>query len=292
MSLRKLPLIVVLVACLFGISTPAATAATKPRHPPTRLLMGTTSGRLITSRPDGSNRRFLFRGIEPTWSPDGSLVAFRSTGGTHHDIEIWIATADGEVVRRITYNDRPDLAPFWSPNGRRIGFWRGLVKPTLWTVRVDGTHPIKLRQAHSPRQARWSPDGRWISYSTMVGDYSQTFRLRADGSDNGALHRITQGSYATWSPGGKRIAVIRFVKIDNDEYTEIWAARVDGSDKEMLGRMRGTFPTSMSWSPNGDRVAFIRRYDVWTMATNGSGNLKRVAHTRAKEETVDWGRVP
>ena len=56
----------------------------------------------------------------PTWSPDGTRIAFVS--GRDGDDEIFVMNADGTQVRQLTDNDAVDGRPAWSPDGTRIAF--------------------------------------------------------------------------------------------------------------------------------------------------------------------------
>jgi TolB protein len=68
-------------------------------------------------RPDGSDARQLTHGEgsneDPTWSPDGRMLAFSSTrsGGS----AIWVLQANGTGVRRLTRNGSGQELPDWSP---------------------------------------------------------------------------------------------------------------------------------------------------------------------------------
>src|SRR5687768_10024527 len=61
--------------------------------------------------------------LDPTWSPDGSKIAFMSDrdGGAW---EIYVMNADGSGQTRLTNNLFMDTRPSWSPDGTRIA-WSG-----------------------------------------------------------------------------------------------------------------------------------------------------------------------
>jgi hypothetical protein len=87
---------------------------------------------------NGANRRRLTAGApagtdasgstSPAWSPDGSRIAFASSGAAVREdpeaIEIYVMAADGTGERRLTADRVADGMPAWSPDGRRIAFAR------------------------------------------------------------------------------------------------------------------------------------------------------------------------
>jgi Tol biopolymer transport system component len=58
---------------------------------------------------------------DPSWSPDGTQIAFASN--RDGDPEIYVMAADGGSPRQLTHNARwPDMCPSWSPDGSHILF--------------------------------------------------------------------------------------------------------------------------------------------------------------------------
>src|SRR5918993_3224110 len=51
---------------------------------------------------DGSAQRRLTRGRHPTWSPDGSKIAFITARRQGSSTQIWVIGADGRDLRRLT----------------------------------------------------------------------------------------------------------------------------------------------------------------------------------------------
>jgi Tol biopolymer transport system component len=91
---------------------------------------------IYTIRPNGSDlERVTDRGgTEPSWSPDGTQLAFARRGS------IYVVGADGRGLRRVTRRDG-DNQPVWSPDGTRIAFIRAWAEPEvhrIYTIGADG----------------------------------------------------------------------------------------------------------------------------------------------------------
>jgi WD40 repeat protein len=76
---------------------------------------------------------------EPSWSPDGSRIAFSRT--VDGDPEIFVMNADGTGVTRLTSLAGEDRSPVWSPDGARIAWSHG---NELWTMGAAGTAPAPV----------------------------------------------------------------------------------------------------------------------------------------------------
>ena len=85
---------------------------------------------------------------QPTWSPDGTRIAFRSLRSGYSDI--WVMNADGTNLRNVTGSDVRIGGPYaqhptWSLDGTRLIFdFTDTVTPTrskLLEVSADGSNP-------------------------------------------------------------------------------------------------------------------------------------------------------
>ena len=92
---------------------------------------------------------------EPTWSPDGSQIAFSSINrGTTTSDSIWIVLATGGTPSLLTDDIGDDRQPAWSPDGSMIALSShfrsdGTVGKCIWTVDVfSGAVEQKIGRAH------------------------------------------------------------------------------------------------------------------------------------------------
>ncbi len=67
--------------------------------------------------------------MEPSWSPDGTKIAF--TSKRDGNPEIYTMNADGSGVRRLTNNPRDDSDPDWSSDGTKIAFETNLTNSSF-----------------------------------------------------------------------------------------------------------------------------------------------------------------
>jgi len=136
--------------------------------------------------PDGTGRRVIKPGVYveyPAWSPDGRRIAFMSHEGSQYDI--FVMSADGTDVRRVTESPSDDGWPAWSPDGRQIVFssqrddchyseaedclTTGDIGPwhTLYVMNADGTDQHRLSRTFG-QFAVWSPDGQYILFAPQL----------------------------------------------------------------------------------------------------------------------------
>jgi plastocyanin len=157
----------------------------------------------------------------PTWSPDGSRIAFASDldkdAVNYWNYEIYVMNADGSDLRRITNHPAVDYTPAWSPDGTRIVFqsnrdWDANYGPSnIYVMNVDGSGVTRLtHDAVHDEGPVWSPDGTRIAFSserTPSHPYSnrQIYAANADGSGLVRLTQVVSPGYAgspAWSPVG------------------------------------------------------------------------------------------
>jgi Tol biopolymer transport system component/DNA-binding winged helix-turn-helix (wHTH) protein len=119
---------------------------------------------------------------EPTYSPDGSRIAFQSTRTGHP--EIWICDANGANPRCLTsFEGSPLYNPCWSPDGRRIVV--SVLADSLFTAHVidlAGGPPRRIRESDHHQIVRfWSQDGRWVYFEANTEDGWRFCRVCQDG---------------------------------------------------------------------------------------------------------------
>ena len=242
--------------------TPIAIAAEKDGRPDIYLVA-----------PDGS---WLQRvtggpvwGVHPTWSPDGTHLAFARYP---EPPDIWTMDAAGGRLNRVTKTAEHSGAAAWSPDGRRLALRRGIFPSfDLYTVRVEGTDWRQLTDnAHFDRGAEWSPDGRRIVFaSDRTGNY-EIYTMDADGRNvRQTTDEPHQDLAPAWSPDGQRIL------FSSNRYggMELYVMEVDGSNVERL--TTGTDKASHAdWSPDGRRICYrcwdAERAELRVMNADGS----------------------
>ena len=213
--------------------------------------------------------------FDPTWSPDGTQITFRSQRDGND--EIYIMTADGTCQTNLTHDPGDDWSPAWSPDGKWIAFahlFEGNSFTDIVVVNVDGSGFQRLTDA-SGEYPDWSPDGTQIAFaSTRDGNY-EIYVMNADGTKQTRLTNDPAYDMSpAWSPDGKRIAF----DTQRDYYPpaevgigpeyEIHIINADGSDDTRLtnNRDEDRFPT---WGANG-LIAFTRNGDLFVMKPDGS----------------------
>ena len=172
---------------------------------------------LFVMRADGSGVRRLTRyrheDLAPTWSPDGSRIAFSRRTDRSGLTAIYTIRPDGTGLRRVTV--RPPgfhSGPAWSPDGRSLALTAGNGVEGgggLFVVGADGSHPRRIRRiADEAQSPAWSPDGRLIAVLGLNGCGGPCVRtgihiVRRNGS--GSRRVLDGGGSLAWSPDGRSL---------------------------------------------------------------------------------------
>ena len=152
----------------------------------------------------GENVVRLTRSVEsdadPSWSPDGTKIAFESQ--RDFDYEIYVMDADGENVVRLTQSPGWDSDPSWSPDGKNIAFRSVRDRDyEICIMDADGGNVVRLTQSPGwDGEPSWSPDGTKIAFASSRDGNSEIYVMNADGENQINLtHNAASDSKPAWS---------------------------------------------------------------------------------------------
>jgi dipeptidyl aminopeptidase/acylaminoacyl peptidase len=193
-----------------------------------------------TLSPDGATVLYTVRQWEPSSDRDKDRLEART--------RIWRVRTDGsEPARQITFGERGDTQPQWSPDGRFISFLsargpatngdEGGPKPQVHLMRADGGEAQKLTDAKEGVTAHaWAPDSTRIAFLS-VDPRSPAQEAEIKKRDD---ERVFEGDF---------------------RYTHAWVVRVPsatgsttpGEAKQLTRGTDYTLSGTPSWAPDGRR---------------------------------------
>jgi hypothetical protein len=292
------------VAVALATDTPAPTLTPTPpivvaRPMPSIAYQSRAAGELrwaiYVMNSDGSNRTrvadaqsgFL---AAPSWSPDGSRIAFVSDLGGNPDI--WVMDRDGRNPTNLTNHPEKDHSPAWSPDGDRIAFAsvRDSLYWEIYAMRTDGSDVQRLTwwDDASDLSPTWSPDGTRLAFASKRDGNWEIYLMDRDGAN---LMRLTDhaadDTNPAWSPDGSRIAF----ESTREGFTEVYVVAVVGGEPINLTNLQWATDLGPTWSPDGGRIAFYSdrdgEWDIYVMGSDGSDVVKLTGDT-TNDQVPAW----
>lgn len=134
---------------------------------------------IYVTQADGSNYVRIGNGSEPDWSPKSDWIVYRSNPANSDGCPgIWRMHSDGSGNRAVApgYLNADGATcsgggadPSFAPNGKRVAFVSADGTTILTTSLYGGKKHRVVRDATPKSSPVFSPDGRWIVYSTSAG---------------------------------------------------------------------------------------------------------------------------
>jgi serine/threonine protein kinase/Tol biopolymer transport system component len=224
----------------------------------------------------------------PTFSPDGSQVAFAWNGEKQDNFDIYVTVigVNGGLPLRLTSDPAPDLDPAWSPDGRWIAFRRIapgehqilLVSPLGTGVEQKvGTLPCPGGHCSGSvwsNRLSWSSDGRFVAVSDVFSPHSKgrIFLLDVWTREKRSLNLpsgedFARSSNPAFSPDGKKLA---FVAGETGS-ENIYVQKLDSSLRP-LGKPRQLVQTSgypaLDWTEDGRSLVYSSG-SLWRISADG-----------------------
>jgi Tol biopolymer transport system component len=195
-------------------------------------VLGPIRSNIYVRDPLESQPRWVAEGEYPTWSPDGSRLAYCTMDEGNYG-QIRIVNATGKGGRQLTHLKSGACYPEWSPDGKEIAIT--LIKGFSSSVAIINEDGTLLRDLGPGRMAHWSPDGKWLVIMRPLSSSQQfgsIWIMRADGSDAREILRDgSHGVQANWLPDGKGILFTS----QRDGLSAAFTVDLDGKNVRKLG---------------------------------------------------------
>jgi Tol biopolymer transport system component len=158
-----------------------------------------------------------YAGVEvfPSFSPDGSQVAFAWNGEKQDNYDIYVKLVGSGTPLRLTTDPALETGPAWSPDGRQIAFVRKQGdQASIYLISPLGGPERKVTSFRPPADSylpsiSWSRDGKWLALAELEPRGTNGIFLIP--VERGERRRLTSNSTAfdhapAFSPDGRFLA--------------------------------------------------------------------------------------
>ena len=209
----------------------------------------------------------------PTWSPDGTRIAFLAAPGKDQPPEIYVLSLDGGDAKRITHAAGAIQGVAWRPDGGAFAYLLrdpapGARKPSPSPAAASSAAPAPSPSPAVTPKPSPSPSPTPKGYAEAFTVTDEHYLTRAPGrsthlwivdADGAKPHQITHGATSDasvdWSRDGKTIAVLQQPDAVFAHFTKSQTVLVDVATGSVRPLRAGTVDGGGLISPDGTRIA-------------------------------------
>ena len=225
------------------------------------------------------------------------LIAFAGGGA---DTNVGLIRADGTGLTSVIEGFEFCSSVSWSPDGHKLAFTAGSVMGnsaiSVYITSLNGSGAKNISfLTHNPADVAWSPDGQSIAYAKSWVYDGPNSEIKLVNVKDGIIFQLTPpvaGLSPAWSPDGSEIAFLKVRSWSGYGAKINWylmTMNADGSNERRVtdftaGKGR------ISWSPNGQRIAFTSSEDcgkIHTVRADGN-DLRQLTFSAYCASNPSW----